>query len=103
MSPTDIRALVWADIQGRLEGDREAIYRNLLHFGPCTTRGLASRMDMDPFSVRPRVTELCQLGLSRLQQRSGREGIYEAITIDEARRAFERRRRGEPEQLTMGI
>lgn len=103
MNPMDIRDLVWADIQGRLEGDRAAVYRNLLFFGASTTRALATRMGMDAFSVRPRVTELCQLGLARLQQRSGREGVYEAVPLEEARGLFDRRQRGEPEQLTMGI
>jgi phage baseplate assembly protein W len=59
----------------------------------------------DVLNVRPRVTELVQLGLARLVRKERREGVYEAIPIFEARKQLEQqsaeeaKRHGEQLQL----
>lgn len=103
MRPVDIRNEQWADIQRWLEGDRMNVHEALRSGGPATTRELAERMGFDLLSVRPRVTELFQLGLVRLARRDGREGVYEAVSVEEARCRHERLQRGEAEQLLMGV
>jgi hypothetical protein len=60
--------------------------------GPCTTAELAEESGLNILRVRPRVTELVQLGLARLAavQVKKTEGRYEAVGLEEARLAFER-------------
>lgn len=103
MKAEDIRNATWSDIQGRLEGDRLAVYEALRRGGPATTRELAARMGWDLNSVAPRVTELGQLGLVQLAGRHGRSGRYEAVHMEEARAAWQAARRGGGEQLLMGV
>ncbi len=101
MIPIDIRDANWAEIEGRLEGDRRAVYDAMRRIGPRTTRVLAALMGWDPFSVRPRVTELCQLCLARLVERRGREGVYEAVPLAAARAEFEAAKADGAEQMLL--
>jgi predicted transcriptional regulator len=87
MKTVDYRNAAWDQIQSTLSGKREAVWRALRDDGPATTIELACRTELSILTVRPRVTELCQLGFARLSQASARrrEGVYEAIDIDQAR------------------
>ena len=90
MKPVDYRNATWKDIQDRLDRNRREVWQSLLSHGPATTRELARHMRWDILAVRPRVTELVQLGLARLQviggvtMRRAHEGVYEALTEAEA-------------------
>lgn len=93
MKAEDYRNMTWEEIQGHLVEDRLTAYNSLQIWGPCTTRQLAVYMSLDVLSVRPRVTELCQMGLARvvevpLEKRredgSVREGYYVAVSMAEA-------------------
>ena len=82
MQPIDFRNETWADIQSRMSSERERVYNALKRHGDATTRALAAAMNEDIVNVRPRVTELCQLGAVEVVGRSGRhEGVYRARTI----------------------
>ncbi len=85
-TPADIRDANFKEIATRLTGSRLAVHRALLLYGPCTTMALAARAGISIFNVRPRVTELCELGLAELHGTAAREGIYRAITCEEAQR-----------------
>ena len=87
-TPADIRDDNFRRIEAKLTGDRLRVHRALLLYGPCTTMALAARSGITIFSVRPRVTELCDLGLAELHGRAGREGIYRALTCEEAQRRY---------------
>jgi len=102
MKPVDLRNALWEEIQGMLAGDRCVVHAILLRHGACTTRQLAGAANMDPFSVRPRVTELCQLGLAELVGKDGREGVYQAVSIDTARARHEGVQGG-GQQLCFGL
>ena len=78
MKPIDFRNETFADIYSRLNDDRQAVYRKMMSIGDSTTRDLAKAMDMDILAVRPRVTELYQLGAVDLVDRHGHEGVYRA-------------------------
>lgn len=93
MTPTDIRNMSWEEIRSRVHGDREQVWIRLHRFPGVTTRGLASHMNWDILRVRPRVTELVQLGLARIDGSIGREGTYRALDWREARIAWEAGRR----------
>jgi predicted transcriptional regulator len=88
MSPIDYRTATWADIRGRLVNLRASVYDALLDHGPCTTRELATACGIDLLTVRPRVTELVQLGLVRCIGGAGHHGIYQALTLAQAEDHF---------------
>lgn len=91
MQPIQIRDLNWQQLQERVSGLRQTVHEALRMHGPCTTRQLAAKAGLDILTVRPRVTELCQLGfaseVSLTPHASGlspAEGIYRAHTFAEA-------------------
>jgi predicted transcriptional regulator len=99
MKSTDYRDMTFQDLQAHLVDDRMRVYTALVVWGPCTTRQLAKFMAADILSVRPRVTELCQMGVAveaevsaekRRADGAAREGYYEAIPL--ARVEEERKR-----------
>lgn len=100
MKAIDCKTETWKSVLKRVEGVRMEVYRLLQKHGPETTRQLALRSGVHSvLTVRPRMTELCQLGLARCVGRqhdlAGSEGIYEAIPLDQAEQTFERRRNGD--------
>lgn len=91
MKPIDYRKATFAAIQGHLEGNRRNVYDALRTLGPQTTRALAQLAKMDLLTVRPRITELIDLGLVMLCDDEGhrpREGTYRALSTAEAMTLF---------------
>lgn len=104
MKPVDMRNDQFADLQGRIDGDRYIVFQALEMFGPCTTRQLAERMARDILSVRPRVTELCELLAVELVDQRGHEGVYKARPIGEWAAAFcKAQTQARGEQLTLNL
>lgn len=93
MVPIDFRNATWRDIQGRLVSLRASVYEALLEFGPCTTRELTKYCDVDLLTIRPRMTELVQLGFAECLDERGGEGTYRALTTTEAEAMFHARQR----------
>ncbi len=98
MTPPDYRKAQFQDIQAAIAGRRLAVFVGLSRVGPCTTRELAERTGMDLLAVRPRVTELVQLGFAEVlppedPKHPGTEGRYRALSNDEALAVFETRQR----------
>jgi len=91
MKPVDYRDATWADLQSRVEGLRAEVLASLRAKGPCTTRELAQRSGVDILTVRPRITELVQLGLVDVvdADKPAREGRYYALPEWQARQNFE--------------
>jgi DNA-binding Lrp family transcriptional regulator len=87
LNPETVRNLAWEEIQGCLSGIRERVYRALSAGGPQTTRDLAAATGDSLLTVRPRVTELVDLGLARCTGRQNKEGVYQAVDLDAARAA----------------
>ena len=92
MKPVDIRNENWDSMKDRLSGDRSDVYFALLDAGAVTTRELAQLMSRAVEDIRPRVTELCQVGFAELVDRKGHDGIYQAIPLANAQKAFEERK-----------
>lgn len=94
MKPIDVRNECWADIQARVCGDRLRVYGFWKDYGPCTTQELSEKTGMSILSLRPRTTELYQLGLVELVDAAGggKQGVYRAVDLDMAQRAFENRK-----------
>ena len=78
MTTIDFRNETFASIQNRISGSRAAVLTAWTTFGPCTTEQLAERSRISILSLRPRTTELVQLGFVCLadDQVSGLEGTY---------------------------
>lgn len=91
MTAADIRNLNWEQLRGHLDGLRARVYAALQVHGPCTTRELAAKIPLDLLSVRPRVTELIELGFAECVRREEREGVYRAFTYAEARARYDER------------
>ena len=96
MQATDFRNANFNQLRSYLTGMRERVYFAVRNLGPATTSELAERSGISILTLRPRVTELLDLGFVRIVKRpgpfvSGREGIYEAVPVEEVRAAVERR------------
>jgi len=98
-SAVEIRDELWETLESRLEGDRRRVYDAIQMWGPCTTRQAAEHCALDLLTVRPRATELLQVGLIELCGKDGHEGQYRAVRIEDAiRRAKEAAR---PQQMQL--
>ena len=91
MQPIDHRNATFQDLQAKVTGNRLAVLDSLRRHGASTTRQLADAMGWEVLSVRPRLTELFQLGFVRCLDREGHEGTYEALSGSEARQVHARR------------
>ena len=85
MKPIDFRNETFASIQNRIAGSRAAVLAAWKTHGPCTTEELAERSGLSILSLRPRTTELLDLGFVRLNedQAAKGEGTYRACTYSE--------------------
>jgi hypothetical protein len=94
MNPIDYRNDTWEIVQGRMLADlRYQVWQAFRNFGPGTTRDVAKKSGIDLLTLRPRTTELYQLGCLTVAG-EGNEGIYTALSYDQVREKFfnERRR-----------
>lgn len=81
MKAIDFRNATFESIRKDLEGLRLQVYEAWMKHGPCTTRQLAQHCGIDLLTVRPRTTELVQLGLlepceARPENIDPHEGVY---------------------------
>lgn len=59
----DFRNATFESLRGQLDGLRAAVYEAWVKHGPTTTRQLARLCEIDLLTLRPRTTELVQIGL----------------------------------------
>lgn len=90
MKPVDFRNETFDQVRGRVEGQRAAVLGAWAMHGPCTTRELAEKTGLSILTLRPRTTELVELGFVRLaeSQLVKGEGTYRAATPAEAAATF---------------
>jgi DNA-binding IclR family transcriptional regulator len=90
MKPVDFRNETFDQVRERVEGQRAAVLGAWAQHGPCTTRELADRSGISLLTLRPRTTELVELGFVRLAetQTVKGEGTYRAATPAEAASSF---------------
>jgi hypothetical protein len=71
---------------GVLNDNRLHVWRRFQQHGPCTTRRVAQAVGVEVHTMRPRCTELFQLGLlvEVPAEPGAKEGIYRALSEDEA-------------------
>lgn len=101
MNPEDIKRMSWAEIQGALVNMRQTIFLGFFDHGPCTNKHLAATLNIGLDSVRPRTTELVDLGLVECVGTSGRQGIYQAVPAAIARDRHEHKMATQQLQLKL--
>lgn len=116
MSPIDYRNTTWQDLQAHVVDLRLRVLSTLRQHGPCTTRELANLSGIDLLTVRPRVTELKDLGFvtlvedkatrtaAALRGYSG-QGVYRALSEEEAWQVYRDRVREATREVqpTLGL
>lgn len=106
MRTADYRNTAFADIRRQLVHLRLSVWEALAQHGPCTTRELAASCGLDLLTVRPRVTELLQMGFAACvnEDQPGHEGRYRALTTAEAEAVFlQRQGAAQGMQLTFDV
>lgn len=103
-TPEDFRDQNFESIHGLLESQRLAVYEAWVKHGPGTTREIAVKSGIDLLNVRPRTTELVQIGLVQLstlnsQLSTPHEGTYEAVTREQWARWRETRVSGQQQLI----
>jgi len=85
MKPIDLRNATFADLQGRIAGQRAAVLEAWRVHGPGTTAEVAARAGLSILTFRPRTTELVQLGYVMLSEagKHAHEGVYRVRTDEE--------------------
>ena len=92
MKPIDYRNETWSQVRDRVSDLRGIVYNHLALLGPCTTRELAARSGLDILTVRPRITELFQIGMVEVVECDvpTSEGVYQVVPWDLAEAKFHR-------------
>lgn len=92
MKATDLRNATWRECLTHVTEDMVRVHNAWLTFGPCTTRELAERSGISLLTLRPRTTDLGKLGMVRLTDSTGTEGIYSYVSAEtaEASRVWQR-------------
>lgn len=83
MKPIDYRNETFADLQARITKMRSRVLDLWNINGPCTTAELAERTGTSILTLRPRTTELYQIGAVILISGKGTEGVYRAASTQE--------------------
>ena len=103
MLPTDISCQNFAEMRSHLGECRERIYRAWLRFGPCTTKELSGLSGENLLTLRPRTTELLQVGALELVGADGANGIYTARRLDAWERFFNEQKLTAKSQLSLNL
>lgn len=83
MKPIDLRDATFESLREGLSELRQAVYAAYLAHGPCTTRELSGKCGIDILTLRPRTTELVQIGLVELVSAKHLEGSYRGVGAEE--------------------
>lgn len=90
MKPIDCRNETWKDVMLRMSKMRLRVYEIVSQFGPGTTEQLAMASGMSILSLRPRVTELHDMGMVDMVGKAdgGKDSIFKAVPLAEAERRY---------------
>jgi hypothetical protein len=94
MKPIDIRNANFHNLRAQLDVRRAHVLGLLALHGPCTTRELSLLTAEDILSIRPRVTELVQIGLAVLHDRENGQGVYRVALQSEWEQWHEKQMEG---------
>lgn len=103
MKPIDFRNATWAEVREHVTEDMRRVHEAYLKHGANTTRALATLSGISVFTLRPRTTDLFQCGLVDCVGSSGREGIYEYRSDEQAMVLLEARQRAAMARQSPGV
>ena len=85
MKPIDFRNEKFASLRDRLHNSRAQVYLAWVKHGPGTTRQVAERSRIDILTLRPRTTELLQMGALTVEGSAHEpgQGVYRARSLPE--------------------
>jgi hypothetical protein len=93
MRPIDYRNATWHGLKSHLHGLRLAAHNAYRDHGPGTTRQVADASGIDILTLRPRTTELFQMGFIELVPdplgNRSKEGTYRTVSEETARHRFQ--------------
>ena len=93
MRAIDARNETWQGMMNCFAGLRKTVYQKFMLYGPCTTRRLAELSGIDLLTVRPRTTELIELGFVVMIGSDRGNGIYKAIDFNDVEMSFNKKKR----------
>lgn len=81
MKSTDYRNNTWEELKAKVSGLRMDVYTAFVKFGPGTTWQISEKAGISILTLRPRTTELLQMGFIEVMDGSNnsREAVYVAI------------------------
>jgi hypothetical protein len=91
MKAIDYRNHTWEALRSRLSGLRMQVYTAFVHHGPGTTWQISDKSGISILTLRPRTTELLQLGFIEILEGSenSREAVYVSVPVDMVQDRFE--------------
>lgn len=91
MKPIDYRNHTWEALRSRLSGLRMQVYTAFVHHGPGTTWQISNKSGISILTLRPRTTELLQLGFIEILEGSenSREAVYISVPVNMVQDRFE--------------
>lgn len=91
MKAIDYRNHTWAHVRSHLSGLRMQTYTAYVHYGPGTTREVSAKSGISILTLRPRTTELMQLGFVEILDgtEDGREAVYISVPESIVQSRFE--------------
>lgn len=91
MKAIDYRKATWDHVRAHLSGLRQQVYDAFVRYGAGTTREISSKAGISILTLRPRTTELVQLGFVEILggDETGREAIYVAVPVLTVQERFE--------------
>lgn len=76
LRPAQLRNLTWLEVRERVSDDMQRVHRAYAEHGPGTTREIAEKSGISLLTLRPRTTDLYQVGMVECIDRRGGEGVY---------------------------
>lgn len=84
LKPAELRNLTWTQVLEHVTDDMQRVHSAWAEHGPGTTRQVAEKSGISLLTLRPRTTDLYQLGLVECIEHRGGEGVYAYRTTTEA-------------------
>jgi hypothetical protein len=87
LRPAQLRNLTWKEVRVHVSDDMQRVHRAWAEHGPGTTREVADKSGLSLLTLRPRTTDLYQVGMVECVDRRGGQGVYAYRSETEAEAA----------------
>lgn len=87
LKPAELRNATWSQVLEHVTDDMQRVHSAYAAHGPGTTREVSEKSGISLLTLRPRTTDLYQLGFVECIDRRGGEGVYVYVPTSDARTA----------------